>query len=131
MSTGGLTTKTHVFLNGDWTVNADTDVQAAMLIGERSKLQSIKVQCNIATAMTIYFYDNGDSDLSINTDATPDVWTITLGKLVHKVYVGALKENLDFDMHGAILGKGLFCVVDSGGSGAADKRDVSVSAQYN
>tara|TARA_R110000787_G_scaffold18902_3_gene57349 strand:- start:845 stop:1159 length:315 start_codon:yes stop_codon:yes gene_type:complete len=104
MSSGALTTKMHAFTSA----NENQDVQ---LLNGRNKIVSFKVSNNQAAAMTVDFYDG----------------TSNSGKLIHRVHIGALKTNLDFDMHGCVISDGLYILV----SGAGTKINVSVSAQYN
>tara|TARA_R100001230_G_C5620713_1_gene130276 strand:+ start:421 stop:768 length:348 start_codon:yes stop_codon:yes gene_type:complete len=109
-------TKTHAFsaVGSDATINSVAGRQAKQLFTGRQKIQSIKVSNNQTTAMTIDFYDGAGAS-AFN------------GKLIHRVHVGAVRENLDFDMHGSVVNDGLYVLV----SGAGTKVNVSVSAQYN
>jgi len=123
MTSGAATTKTHVFLvhtgspANDQTINSFAGSQAVQLITGKARLLSLKVSNNQTTAMDVRFYDGagGTTGSAFN------------GKLIHKVHIGAVRENLDFDMHGAIVSDGLYVLV----SGAGTKVNVSVSAQYN
>jgi len=116
MGSGAIGTKTHVFsaAASDGTVNGTAGRQAVQLITGRQKIVSLKISNNQTTAMQIDFYD-GKGASAFN------------GKLIHRVFVGTTKQNLDFDMHGTIIGDGLYVLV----SGAGTKVNVSVSAQYN
>tara|TARA_R100000808_G_scaffold18161_1_gene39910 strand:- start:14488 stop:14874 length:387 start_codon:yes stop_codon:yes gene_type:complete len=128
MTAGSLCTKTHAFAaaGSDATINSVAGRQAVQLIGNdalnadgtkdstKARILSFKVSNNQTTAMTIDFID-GCGTSAFN------------GKLIHRVHVGAVRENLDFDMHGAIISDGLYVLV----TGAGTKVNVSVSAQYN
>lgn len=116
MGSGSIATKAHVFLAAasDATINGTAGRQAAQLITGRQKIVSLKVSNNQTTAMQIDFIDGAGAS-AFN------------GKLIHRVFVGSTKENLDFDMHGAIVNDGLYVLV----TGAGTKVKVSVSAQYN
>jgi len=116
MGSGSIATKTHVFLSAasDATINGTAGRQAVQLITGRQKIVSLKVSNNQTTAMQIDFIDGAGAS-AFN------------GKLIHRVFVGSTKENLDFDMHGAIINDGLYVLV----TGAGTKVKVSVSAQYN
>ena len=116
MATGCVCTKTHAFssASSDATIDGTAGRQAKQLFTDRQKIQSIKVSNNQTTAMTIDFYD-GSGASAFN------------GKLIHRVHVGAVRENLDFDMQGCVVNSGLYVLV----SGAGTKVNVSVSAQYN
>ncbi len=123
MTSGSATTKTHVFLihtgspTNDQTIDGLGGSQAKQLITGKARILSLKVSNNQAVAMDVRFYD-GAGDTAGNAFD---------GKLIHKVHIGGLRENLDFDMHGAIIQDGLYVLV----SGAGTKVNVSVSAQYN
>lgn len=116
MGSGAIGTKVHVFAAAasDATINGTAGRQAKQLITGRQKIVSVKVSNNQTTAMTVDFYD-GTGASAFN------------GKLIHRVFVGSTKQNLDFDMHGALVNDGLYVLV----SGAGTKVNVSVSAQYN
>ena len=103
MSCGSLTTALHTFASG-------ASVQTKQLFSGRQQLMSIKVVNNSTTANTVTFYDG----------------TSASGKAILRVFVGTAKQNLDFDMHGALIDTGLF-VSATDGSG---KENLSVSAQY-
>ena len=113
MSSGALTTKMHAFgvAATDSVIASVAGRQEVQLLNGRNKIVSFKVSNNQATAMTVDFYDG----------------TSNSGKLIHRVHIGALKTNLDFDMHGVVISDGLYILV----SGAGTKINVSVSAQYN
>ena len=128
MSTGSLCTKMHIFGDTDTSIDGTSGRQAVQLLGNaltatanledadlvKTRIMSLKVSNNQTTAMTVDFIDGaGLSAFS--------------GKLIHRVHVGALKENLDFDMHGAIVSNGLYVLV----TGTGTKVNLSVSAQYN
>ena len=114
MTSGSATSKMHVFTATDGTINSTAGRQAIQLLTGKARIMSLKVSNNQTTAMQVDFIDGaGASAFS--------------GKLIHRVFVGALKENLDFDMHGAIVSDGLYVLV----SGAGNKEKLSVSAQYN
>lgn len=116
MGSGALGTKVHTFAaqGSDATINGTAGRQAVQLLAERQKIVSLKVSNNQTTAMTIDFIDgNGTSAFN--------------GKLIHRVFVGTSKQNLDFDMHGVVIADGLYVLV----TGAGTKVNVSVSAQYN
>ena len=116
MGSSSVCTKTHAFSSNasDATIDGTAGRQQKQLFIGRQKIQSLKVSNNQTTAMTIDFYD-GEGVSAFN------------GKLIHRVHVGAVKENLDFDMHGCVVNSGLYVLV----SGAGTKVNVSVSAQYN
>ena len=143
MAGGNLTSKMHVFgaasLNRTLNGSGTNHHQWVQLVYGRGNLQSIKVSNNGTVAHTLDFYDMGETitknagGQTIRTNGVTDngtTITATLGKLVHRVHVGAARENLDFDFHGAMLEKGLFCLCY--GAAADDaKTDISVSAQHN
>lgn len=103
MSGGSLTTKLHTFATG-------TTVQTKQLFSGRQQLMSIKVSNNSTIANEVTFYDG----------------TSASGKAILRVFVGTAKQNLDFDMHGAMVDTGLF-VHTTDGNG---KDNLSVSAQF-
>jgi hypothetical protein len=116
MSSGSIGTKVHVFAaaSSDATINGTAGRQAVQIIKGRQKIVSLKVSNNQTTAMQIDFIDGAGAS-AFN------------GKLIHRVFVGSTKENLDFDMHGVLVNDGLYVLV----TGAGTKVKVSVSAQYN
>ena len=114
MTSGSAATIKHVFGSSDGTINSVAGRQAKQLLTGKARIMSLKVSNNQTTAMIVDFIDGaGASAFS--------------GKLIQRVNVGAVRENLDFDMHGAIVNDGLYVLV----SGAGNKEKVSVSAQYN
>ena len=116
MSSGALGTKVHTFAAGgsDATINGTAGRQAVQLINDRQKIVSLKVSNNQTTAMTVDFIDGAGAS-AFN------------GKLIHRVFIGEARQNLDFDMHGIAIADGLYVLV----TGAGTKVKVSVSAQYN
>ena len=114
MTSGSAASKKHVFGATDGTINSVAGRQAKQLLTGKARIMSLKVSNNQTTAMTVDFIDGAGAS-AFN------------GKLIQRVNVGAVRENLDFDMHGAIVNDGLYVLV----SGAGTKDQVSVSAQYN
>ena len=113
---GSVCTKTHAFssVSSDSTIDGTAGRQAKQLFTGRQKVQSLKISNNQTTAMTVDFYDGAGAS-AFN------------GKLIHRVHIGAVRENLDFDFHGSVVNEGLYVLV----SGAGTKVQLSVSAQYN
>ena len=114
MTSGAATTTMHVFGSTDGTINSVAGRQAKQLLTGKARIMSVKVSNNQTTAMVVDFIDGAGAS-AFN------------GKLIQRVNVGAARENLDFDMHGAIVTDGLYVLV----SGAGTKIQLSVSAQYN
>ena len=116
MTSSCVCTKTHAFssASSDSTIDGTAGRQAKQLFTGRQRIQSFKVSNNQGNPMQIDFYDGAGA-------------TAYNGKLMHRVHVGTLKENLDFDFHGALVNDGLYVLV----TGTGTKVNVSVSAQYN
>ena len=104
MSGGSVSTALHTF-------GSDTGTQTKQMFSGRQQLQSIKVANNGTTAQVITFYDG----------------TANTGKALLRVFVSVINQNLEYDMHGALVDTGLFVEVTGGGT----KVNLSVSAQYN
>ena len=104
MGGGSLTTVLHTF-------GVSTDTQAKQLFSGRQRLQSIKVANNGTVAQVVTFYDG----------------TSASGKAILRTFVSVANQNLEYDMHGALVDSGLFVQVTGGGT----KVHLSVSAQYS
>ena len=117
MTSGSATTKMHVFTDTDGTINGISGRQAKQILTGKARIMSLKVSNNQTTAMTVDFIDAAG-------DTANNAFN---GKVIHRVNVGAVRENLDFDMHGAIINDGLYVLVN----GAGNKEQLSVSVQYN
>ena len=139
-----LGTDTNYQING--TGNSTYDIK--QIIYGRASLCSIKVHNTQGNAITLDFYDNGETitkNAGGQTIRTTDLvdtgsaYTITLGKLIHRCEVGTGTNNFDFDFHGAMLEKGLLVVMYASpttANGAQPDTDrskigIGVSAQYN
>ena len=98
MTSGSATTIKHVFGSSDSTINSVAGRQAKQLLTGKARIMSLKVSNNQTKAMTVDFIDGAGAS-AFN------------GKLIQRVNVGAVRENLDFDMHGAIVNDGLYVVL--------------------
>ena len=150
MSGGRLTSKLVLGSNTNYQISGsgESNHDIKQIIYGRASLHSVKVHNTQANAITLDFYDNGETitkDASGNTVKTNDLvdtgsaYTITLGKLIHRCEVGTGTNNFDFDFHGAMLEKGLLVVMyasptaaDGANPGTSrTKVGIGVSAQYN
>ena len=149
MGAGILTSKLVLGTNTNYQINGsgDSNHDIKQIIYGRASLRSIKVHNTQGNAITLDFYDNGETitkDASGNTVRTNDLvdsgsaYTITLGKLIHRCEVGTGTNNFDFDFHGAMLEKGLLLVMYASPTTGNDnpgtsrtKVGIGVSAQYN
>jgi hypothetical protein len=94
---------------GVQTVSGD-NTQNKQLITGRVRIQSLKV-CNDGTVdKTVTFYDG----------------TANTATKIAEVHVGAVNQNIDFDMHGSIAVNGVFVEISGSGSNSG----VSFSVQY-
>jgi len=86
--------------------------QGKLLIKGRVRIQSIKV-CNDAEVdKTVTFHDSIDNS----------------GTKIAVFHVGALNQNIDYDMHGSIAVNGVY--VESSSTTATSNSGVSFSVQY-
>ena len=88
------------------------EAQGKQLITGRVRIQSIKVCNDAAVDKTVTFYDG-----TANTDTK-----------IAEVHVGAVNQNIDFDMHGSIAVNGVY--VECSSAGATSNSGVSFSVQY-
>jgi len=76
----------------------------------RIRIKSIKVNNDAAVDKTVTFYDG----------------TANSATKIAEVHVGAVNQNIDYDMHGSIAINGVFVEVSGSGSNSG----VSFSVQY-
>ena len=88
-----------------------SSADSAQLITGRARIESIKVSNNGTTKNILTFFDG-----TSNSDTK-----------IHRVSVGQIEQNFDFDFHGAIVANGVFVEV----IGTGTKANVSCSVQYS